>query len=79
VGSRIAFPADPRCPCADLTLQEGYPLRVGPIALTPPNTPANTEPCRVTGNAALARGSFPLNCSGIAVNSPRASVAAVLW
>jgi glyoxylase-like metal-dependent hydrolase (beta-lactamase superfamily II) len=43
LGSRIAFPAASRCACADLVLQEGYPLQFGTMALAPLYTPGHTD------------------------------------
>jgi len=42
-GSRIAYPALSRAPCADLAIEEGSELRLGGIALTPLFTPGHTD------------------------------------
>ena len=42
-GSRIAFPAASRVPCADLAVEEGRPFRVGSVAIAPLYTPGHTD------------------------------------
>jgi glyoxylase-like metal-dependent hydrolase (beta-lactamase superfamily II) len=42
-GSRIAYPAPSRAPCADLAIEEGREVRLGGIALLPLFTPGHTD------------------------------------
>jgi glyoxylase-like metal-dependent hydrolase (beta-lactamase superfamily II) len=42
-GSRMAFPARSRAPCADVAVEEGRELRAGTIALAPLFTPGHTD------------------------------------
>ncbi|TFH31019.1 MAG: MBL fold metallo-hydrolase [Myxococcales bacterium] len=42
-GSRIAYPAVDRCDCADVAIEEGRPLEVGSIRITPIYTPGHTD------------------------------------
>lgn len=42
-GSRIAYPAASRAPCADLAIEEGREFRLGGIALMPLFTPGHTD------------------------------------
>ena len=42
-GSRIAYPAASRTPCADLLVEEGRELRLGSVALLPLFTPGHTD------------------------------------
>ena len=42
-GSRIAYPAASRVPCADALVEEGRELRVGSVALHPIFTPGHTD------------------------------------
>ncbi|HEX7633714.1 MAG TPA: MBL fold metallo-hydrolase [Noviherbaspirillum sp.] len=43
VGSKIAAPAHDRLPCADISIEEGKPFRVGSITLQPLHTPGHTD------------------------------------
>jgi sulfur dioxygenase len=42
-GSRIAMPATEQVPCADVSLEEGKPLRMGTVELHPLHTPGHTS------------------------------------
>jgi sulfur dioxygenase len=42
-GSKIAFPAIDRLPCADVQMEEGKPLQVASLVFTPLYTPGHTD------------------------------------
>ena len=42
-GSRIAFPAASRVPCADTGIEEGTPFRLGSVSIAPLHTPGHTD------------------------------------
>ena len=42
-GSRIAWPAMDRLPCADVGIEEGVPFQVGSLTLEPLHTPGHTD------------------------------------
>ena len=42
-GSKIAFPAIDGLPCADIQIEEGIPLQVGSLVLSPLYTPGHTD------------------------------------
>ena len=42
-GSRIAFPAASRVPCADLAIEENRPFQAGSVVITPLYTPGHTD------------------------------------